>query len=380
MKKSDYKQLLKQDNQLLFSKIAIKPDSCFHSWLSHQLQQRFDYYCCESWQDLNRMNKAITLQGQIKTAGERHEKDDRYAIADRSRYILGWSNQKKIEAFELNRKKLQIQGDALLATFTQLSNQQKKMMLYRDIYRDLTHISDYSDIDYRPIVNKIQALLDERAHIEKSSTVLQSLQQQLLTIQQTIKTQAIQRDQMIGDQGRLDEQLKQVCHHYTEAEQQYNSVNHAIFTQFHALLSQATEDALGDKIIRLNNIDQQQTQVRQHVQQKIDGLDKKCKRLTENIIATMQAFKKDYPAETQEIDANIAAAYEYQAILNRLTQDDLPKHESKFKTLLKENTINGIALLQNELNKEKQEIEGKIAHINLSLHDIEYNPGTFIRL
>ncbi len=43
------------------------------------------------------MPKAITRAGQIKGGGGRHEKDDRFRIDDRSRYVLGWSNQRKLD-------------------------------------------------------------------------------------------------------------------------------------------------------------------------------------------------------------------------------------------------------------------------------------------
>ena len=36
--------------------------------------------------------------GQIKGAGGRHEKDDRFRIDDRRRYVLGWTNERKIDA------------------------------------------------------------------------------------------------------------------------------------------------------------------------------------------------------------------------------------------------------------------------------------------
>ena len=36
----------------------------------------------------------------IGDGGERHEKDDRYRLDDRTRYVLGWSNKAKVLAFE----------------------------------------------------------------------------------------------------------------------------------------------------------------------------------------------------------------------------------------------------------------------------------------
>ena len=48
--------------------------------------------------EFRRMPTAITKAGQVKGGGGRHEKDDRFRIDDRSRYVLGWSNESKIAA------------------------------------------------------------------------------------------------------------------------------------------------------------------------------------------------------------------------------------------------------------------------------------------
>jgi len=90
----------------LVKKIAIKPDSPFYDWLEKELATRFDFACCESREQFNREIKAVTRAGQIKSHGERHEKDDRHDISDRSRYVLGWTNVAKLQALDLQMKQL----------------------------------------------------------------------------------------------------------------------------------------------------------------------------------------------------------------------------------------------------------------------------------
>ena len=50
--------------------------------------------------------KAVTRAGQVKDR-ERHEKDDRRHIGDRREYVLGWSNDQKIEAMIAHAAALQ---------------------------------------------------------------------------------------------------------------------------------------------------------------------------------------------------------------------------------------------------------------------------------
>lgn len=80
----------------LAAKLEVK-DTPFAAWLERELATRADLECVETMAQFRRATRAITKAGQVKS-GTRHEKDDRSRIGDRSRYVLGWSNERKIEA------------------------------------------------------------------------------------------------------------------------------------------------------------------------------------------------------------------------------------------------------------------------------------------
>src|SRR5690625_7590781 len=70
-----------------------------------------------------RETRASTRAGQVKTGGARHEKDDRHAIDDRTRYVLGWSNESKIRALTARRhgleKRIQTAAEAIAGRYGQ---------------------------------------------------------------------------------------------------------------------------------------------------------------------------------------------------------------------------------------------------------------------
>ena len=78
--------------------------------------------------EFRRADRAVTRAGQIKEPGGRHEKNDTSRIDDRSSYVLGWSNERKIEALlahptalqsrlaELDRQRAAAQADVNAAT------------------------------------------------------------------------------------------------------------------------------------------------------------------------------------------------------------------------------------------------------------------------
>src|SRR5690606_14984501 len=73
-------------------------------------------------------------------------------------------------------------------------------------------------------------------------------------------------------------------------------------------------------------------------------------------------------------------AFEYENLLNQLNQDALPRFVARFKELLNVNTINEIASFNAQLAREREIIKERIAHINKSLGEIDYNPGRYIVL
>jgi uncharacterized protein YPO0396 len=94
----------------------------------------------------------------------------------------------------------------------------------------------------------------------------------------------------------------------------------------------------------------------------------------------MTAFRGQYPAETAELDASIAAAAGFRELHAQLANDDLPRFQQQFKDYLNTNTIRDIATFQSRLTREADLIKERIATINASLVDIDYNPGRYIRL
>jgi uncharacterized protein YPO0396 len=67
-------------------------------------------------------------------------------------------------------------------------------------------------------------------------------------------------------------------------------------------------------------------------------------------------------------------------MLDQLQADDLPRFEARFKELLNENTIREVANFQSQLARERETIKERIAQINESLTQIDYNPGRYIKL
>ncbi len=368
-----------EENSLV-NKLKIKTDEKFVPWLEDELSYRFNYICCQDMDEFRRLPQAMTANGLIKSKGQRHEKDDRHDLNDRGRFILGWSNQSKISALTNKLTALENRGQQLITQLTDIAKQQEVARVERDTCRDLLAISHFEDINWQALAKQIQVLSEEKQEIEKSSDILKTLKNQLEKIQQFIQSKSdkqAERQRILGaKQQQLDDKKEALSKAETIANQIIESKILKKLDQFQSGLLE-TENI---HALTLSNLDKCQTETRSQIQKQIDNHEGRHKRLTANITQQMQAYKNSYPAETQEVDAAPEASSDYIRMLRVLEDEDLPRHEKRFKDLLNEGTINSIALFQNQLNREKQEIQDRIQTINLSLREIEYNPGTYIKL
>ena len=364
----------------LVHKIQIKPDSVFYPWLTQALLKRFDYSCCEQMEDFRRASQAITKAGQIKSAGQRHEKDDRNRLDDRSHYILGWSNQEKIDTLSRQKVQLQQKIQTLAEDISQQQILQKQLSQQKTQMVRLDSFKEFDDLHWQALAVSIAQLVKEREQLEATSDILKSLNEALLQLEQTIKGIENKLDTHKDAKSKNDErttqatQLLELCHQEPPSVEEDQQMN--VF----ALLDTYRSELLGKHQLTVESCDKQQQEMREGLQKKVDAEDQRLKTIEGRIIKTMEGYRRDYPSETQEVDAQLAAGGEFKIMLSRLQADDLPQFEQRFKALLNENTIREIANFQSQLNRERQEIKERIEQINQSLAEIEYNPGRYICL
>jgi uncharacterized protein YPO0396 len=361
-------------------KLAIKPDSGFYDWLESEIARRFDHVCCDNLEQFRREKQAITQHGQIKTSGGRHEKDDRHRLDDRARYVLGWSNEAKIAALEADRAALEAGMQAIASRLSALQTEQSTLADRLAHLHQLSAFEEFRELDWKPLVAEIERLDSERRQLEAASDILRALEEQLTLLE----------DRMRATEAELEESNRELAttrfkHEQASAQRQaclelLGTTPAEVKARDFFRLDEMRDEALGQHVLTVESCDGREKDLRDWLQKEIDARDQRLRRLEEKIVKAMESYRKDFPVETQEIDARIDAVGEFGDMLARLSQDDLPRFEAKFKELLNENAIREVANFQSQLHRERQTIRERIAAINRSLRDIDYNPNRYITL
>jgi uncharacterized protein YPO0396 len=369
--------LPEQHRDSVTRKLLIKSDSPYYEWLDRELAQRFNF-ACATQEQFQREPRAITRAGQIKDPSGRHEKDDRYRIDDRSRYVLGWSNSEKIAALEVKRNDLGTRMAAVMDAITETQKERQALESRLDALTRLDELNDFEELDWVSVAAEISQLSDERKRLESASDELRLLNEQL-------------RDRLEARKKTESDLLAARARCTTAEERRRVALEQR--SQTETLLAGAVEDealslkleamraeALGEHQLTVESCDPRQMDVRNWLQLRIDAEDRKIKSLAEKIIKAMASFKEAFKLDTAEIDASLEAAFEYENLLTRLNRDDLPRFEARFKELLNVNTINEIANFNGQLARQRETIKDRIEQINESLSAIDYNPGRYIVL
>ena len=364
----------------LGAKIAIKQGTAFRDFLLDELCSRFDYTCVESLEDFRRYPKAVTVNGQLKGARGRHEKDDRTGLKDRRNFVLGWDNHDKIARIRAERDDVEGTYRSISAQLAKVDASLDGLGRSREHLGTVKSVAEFSDVSWQLTARRVQELRDEKSQLESASSVLQQLAAKAAEVTAKI-SRLEERSTTISKRIGANENAGKEIEAAIEA-CRLTLVESPVTDDVEVLgaISRLTTELLGDQPLSYKNTGTVESKVRGGLQSAIDSLTKRLATAAESTVRRMADFRNKYPNETTDIDATLEAADEYNRLLDQLELDDLPRFEERFKESLTQNTIHEVVAFNAFLDGRRQDIVTRIGEINRSLAEIEYNPGRHIQL
>jgi len=357
--------------------VETKADTPFRPWLESEITRRAAYERCESMEEFFRESDAVTREGLVKSGKVRHEKDDRRRVADPRNYVLGWSNKDKIALLErdLSEKKaaLSVCDRELAACDRAIEALAKE----RDAARGLEAFTSFEEIDWQSQAKRYQNLRAERDELERSSDQLAKLREAFAAANAAVAHWDTVRDGLLTKSGGLKSALDALREDMGEKERNLAAVGaDRLEPVFDALRAFAGKESPTLRDLRSG----WQENLRQKISSRRGTVDRKDSDLRTSLVKRMTQFLADFPDRSAELAAGLDFLPDFQEALARIERDDLPAYENRFRALLRENTLQDIALFQNELESDADAIKDAIEEINKSLRSIEYNSGTYISL
>lgn len=362
----------------LAAKLEVK-DTPFAAWLERELAKRADLECVETMTDFRRADRAITKEGQTK-GGSRHEKDDRHRIDDRSRYVLGWSNEQKIEALLAKADELAKRLADAGRVHTKCEEAVQSALKRSQTLAAVAQTHEFRDIDHWSAASEIARLKAEQTRLKEASETLAKLDSDLHQVRARIEEAETERSEVGEQLGGVNQAAKRAGTIGQDAQaildEPSGQTARAHFQAIGALLAEAGHPSPD----RPEACDRAETRAGEEIGARVEKLRGRMQKLGSRIVTAMTTFRNRYPVEASELDTAIEAAPGYRELHRRLADDDLPRFQAQFKTYLNQNTIREIAQFQAELNRQSGLIKERIDTINKSLVGVDYNPGRYIKL
>lgn len=367
---------------LLLDMLEIKPGCGFDAWLQSELGRRANHICVGSVAELRSAAKAVTRAGQVKDR-DRHDKDDRRRIGDRREYVLGWSNEQKIDAMLTHAGALQRRQTKLAED---VGTGKRAAAALDERLQSIASLDEYpswEQLDWEALVNEVAALRDERNRILSASDRLAALNDEVARVVADIDTWQGEASALEREQGGLERERDTVVAALEQTEATLAgapAIDPEKEAAIEAVVSSVVASILDGRALDIAGLVPVEKASRESLEREQTRTVQRQNVVAQRAVGAMSDFRAKYPQETADFDVSLASAGEYRELHARVAGDDLPRFEKEFKEYLNKNTIRDVAGFAAQLNKQEQQIRERIGTINRSLADIDYNDNRYITL
>jgi uncharacterized protein YPO0396 len=353
-------------------KLDIK-DGRYSTWLTAELYQRYDYACVSSIQDFQRAERAITQQGQIKHSRTRHEKDDRWEINDRSKWVLGFDNAEKRALYEGQARDLGKQIAEVDAKLRRLADDESSLQSRALYYQTLANIQ-WVEIDVVPLMDGTGALDRQIREARKGNTPLKKVGEELDEEREKVEEA---KEALVDFVGKQREHQGALEKHQGKIKAIANNPSLVAATPFQ-------EKGLAERLaqrsekLSLDNIDRSFAALTKSLSDEMMEARDAIQDAQRTVERIFDHFKRTWPAEASDVDVSIASASDYFGKLERLEVDRLPEYEERFFNLLDSQSHQNLAALSTHLNQARKDIMARMELVNQSLGQTEFNKETYL--
>jgi uncharacterized protein YPO0396 len=386
--------VMKEVNESLFAdihpgsiltKLDFQEEHPYSEWLRAHLQSRFPHIACDSMTMFQRERFALAKSGLIKAQGVRLRKDDRTRIDDRSAYLLGWDNSKKIAALEIEGQAHFARLQELAEHIEHLKHRRDQLRIRQQALAGINHISEYSEMDWHTTAERIEDINSALVRLQSSSDILNDLTNQKAQIEESIKSLQAKNNQSFSDKGRIEKEIQDQTDQLLILEEMLKLSSRISEKEVRNLKDRidqlvARSDSGIDSISTPDDIRACKDALRKSILASLSNYRGDEKRLETEILLAMSSFRTKYPDSSYDFGTEIVSASEYVDLYEVLRKENLPKHKQKFRELLHQGTIQRVVTFNANLDEQKRNIQKGIQKINDSMRTIDFDPGVFIQL
>jgi uncharacterized protein YPO0396 len=365
----------------LLRKLDFRENHSLLPWVKAELEERFDFRCCETIDEFQGVHDlALTRERHLKVRGVRHEKDDRPHASDPRHFVLGWDNREKRRRLAEGIQQRQADLQSLDRQMDALGQELNKRRMQQTAAEQLQQVAEFGSIDFAANEREIEALRREKQILEEQSDTIRMLKQRLAEVDSRQVGLQSARERLIGDIRDLERQIGDGERLVAAAQRQLERRRADGTLEQHSQSFTELEALLHEEPLTAVDLVPREQQLQSELRGGLDRLQAQLDPARSELCAAMNRFLREFPEELNDLEARAEYLDSFLGLAEHIQREDLPRHEQRFKERLNEKVIQEIGLLNGALQSEASEIRSKIDVLNQSLRQLEYRPGTHMRL
>lgn len=356
----------------LVRKLKVK-DGYFQPWLEGTLARRFDYSCVLTADDLGNYVPSLSLNGQMRLSKHRYVKDDRSAITDRSRWVLGDHVSKLQELDEALRRARNKEKEAERIVDAAQKRQQRAQLQRANQQRILEQ--HWEDIDVAAAEARVASLKERlttltsgNQDLAESARELEHAKAALNAAQRAAADATAEATKAQVRRENLEDTIKSL--ESLNLEPLPDPVRDELkkrFSRGRRSISRSQVPAVAGRVDK---------ELRRDHRAAASRAENGSRRLT----SLQTVFKQKWPATAGDLTDQLADRDGYLTILASIEAKGLPEHEQRFLNLFRDRSRDLVSTLSAEITQAFSEVRERVYPINQALKTVPYERGKYLRL
>lgn len=348
----------------------------FHDWMHSRLSTQFDYDCVDSADELDAVERGVTIGGQVKTSARRYEKNDTYAVDDRERWVLGGDNERKITELRARRDAASARLAGAETRLAAAERAQTDAIRRREVLTVVLR-QEWHELDRRAVT----ALVEER------DAELRTLTSGNAQLEDALERERVAREGFTAAHDELTSAEAELKH----LERQETELGAAIALAAEKLsvapqLDEADVEALD---VRYRSVQRRITranvaEIEAKVSRALSDEERQAMNGVQRARSVFEAAAHEFRARFPEVGADLTDSIEdraaYRMLRERIETRGLPEYEGRFLGLLREKSRDAVGLLLSELRDAPKAVRDRIDPVNASLRRSPFDVGRTLRI
>ena len=349
-----------RDSRSLVHRVSVS-DGPFATYVSKRIVTEFDYACVSHPDELDDVERGVTIGGLVKRSSRRYEKDDRFEIGDATRWMLGGDTEARLDALLARLRDSEAAVEQTAAADARADSDRQEAITRRDVFARVATFT-WERIDLVAAAAMTTERVDELRSLTTESTSLRDAQAAAERATLRLGDADEQHRRALGDHAIAQDKLGRIRSQIAELEAASVAPVEEAFASVLGARFRAERRSVG-----LDTVDEVARKVQSALSKEKDAAAGRAADAEARFAGRAAEFRIGWPAASAELTAEIGDRYGYRELREGILARGLPKKEAEFRKLLRERSQDVVAHLLSDLRDAPGLIRERILPVNASL-------------